>query len=76
MDSPGASQGLLLRSHCKKEQNVAEERGYTETEQNFSGPNILVLAPRGKHYTLQHKCRNEVKERSLTVDQSRDGSRP
>lgn len=44
-------------------------RYHAEVGQYFSRINILVLAPRHKHNTVLHKCRNEVEKWTLSVCQ-------
>lgn len=38
-----------------------------EVGQYFSGTDVLVLGPGGKHNTVQGKCRNEAEKQSCTV---------
>lgn len=58
----GNDQGLLIITHCGKEQVEAGERGNVKAGQHISRTNILVLVPRDKHNTVQCKHRNEIKK--------------
>lgn len=66
--SCGASQGLLLRACCEKEQGVAGEGGLMKVGQHLSGRHELILAPGDKH-----RCRNEAENQIWAVGV---GSRP
>lgn len=43
------------------------EGGLVEVGYPFSWTNVIVLVPRDKHHTVQHKGRNEVEKWAGTV---------
>lgn len=66
----------MARTFWEKEQNVVGEGDHRELGQHFSGTKILVLAPGGKHNTMQGKCevrRSGVKRQVWTVEQTNYG---